>query len=158
MRKSKKGFTQIELLVVVAIIGILAAVGIPIFQGFMATAKINASTENHSRAKDMVTAYFAKCSTGTATIALKTNSTTTFTDVACNSSMSSFADYWSKHFNNDGWQNPYSKGSTFAKKANGAGALGEMRFWYSGTSLTINTNVGDEDGKSKSLTASIMKE
>jgi len=163
MKKTKKkgiirGFTLIELLVVVAIIGILAAVGIPIFQGFMATAKINASTENHSRAKDMVTAYFAKCSTGTATIALKTNSTTTFTDVACNSSMSSFADYWSKHFNNDGWQNPYSKGSTFAKKANGAGALGEMRFWYSGTSLTINTNVGDEDGKSKSLTASIMKE
>ena len=163
MKKTKKkgiirGFTLIELLVVVAIIGILAAVGIPIFQGFMATAKVNASTENHSRAKDMVTAYFAKCSTGTATIALKTNSTTTFTDVACNSSMSSFADYWSKHFNNDGWQNPYSKGSTFAKKANGAGALGEMRFWYSGTSLTINTNVGDEDGKSKSLTASIMKE
>jgi type IV pilus assembly protein PilA len=163
MKNTKKkgiirGFTLIELLVVVAIIGILAAVGIPIFQGFMATAKINASTENHARAKDMVTAYFAKCSTGTATIALKTNSTTTFTDVACNSSMSSFADYWSKHFNNDGWQNPYSKGSTFAKKANGAGALGEMRFWYSGTSLTINTNVGDEDGKSKSLTASIMKE
>ncbi|SVB12315.1 uncharacterized protein METZ01_LOCUS165169, partial [marine metagenome] len=70
MRKSKKGFTLIELLVVVAIIGILAAVGIPIFQGFMATAKINASTENHSRAKDMVTAYFVKCSMGTATIAL----------------------------------------------------------------------------------------
>ena len=163
MKNTKKkgiirGFTLIELLVVVAIIGILAAVGIPIFQGFMATAKVNASTENHSRAKDMVTAYFAKCSTGTATIALKTNSTTTFTDVACNSSMSSFADYWVAHFNNDGWQNPYSKGSTFAKKANGAGALGEMRFWYSGTSLTINTNVGDEDGKSKSLTASIMKE
>ena len=158
MRKSKKGFTLIELLVVVAIIGILAAVGIPIFQGFMATAKINASTENHSRARDMMSAYFAKCSTGTATIALKVNSTTTSTDVACNSSMSSFADYWSKHFNNDGWQNPYSKGSTFAKKASGAGALGEMRFYFSGTSLTINTNVGDEDGKSKSLTASIMKE
>ena len=163
MKNTKKkgiirGFTLIELLVVVAIIGILAAVGIPIFQGFMATAKVNASTENHSRAKDMVTAYFAKCSTGTATIALKVNSTTSFTDVACNSSMSSFADYWSKHFNNDGWQNPYSKGSTFAKKASGAGALGEMRFYFSGTSLTINTNVGDEDGKSKSLTASIMKE
>ena len=163
MKNTKKkgiirGFTLIELLVVVAIIGILAAVGIPIFQGFMATAKVNASTENHSRAKDMVTAYFAKCSTGTATIALKVNSTTTFTDVACNSSMSSFADYWSKHFNNDGWQNPYNKGSTFAKKASGAGALGEMRFYFSGTSLTINTNVGDEDGKSKSLTASIMKE
>ena len=158
MRKSKKGFTLIELLVVVAIIGILAAVGIPIFQGFMATAKINAATENHSRAKDMITAYFAKCSTGTATIALKTNSTTSFTDVACNSSMSSFADYWSKHFNNDGWQNPYSKGSTFAKRANGAGALGEMRFWYSGTSLTINTNVGDEDGGDVYLNDTIVKD
>ena len=35
----KKAFTSIELLVVVAIIGILAAVGTPIYQGFLKDSK-----------------------------------------------------------------------------------------------------------------------
>ena len=158
MRKSKKGFTLIELLVVVAIIGILAAVGIPIFQGFMATAKINASTENHSRAKDMITAYYAKCSTGAATIALKTNSTVSFTNVACNSSMTLFATYWVAHFNNDGWLNPYNKAGKFSHKSPAAPSLGGMNIFYSGSNLTMQTNVGDEDGKEVLLSATILKE
>lgn len=158
MKKSKKGFTLIELLVVVAIIGILAAVGIPIFQGFLATAKVNAATENHTRSKDMITAYFAKCSTGSSVLQLKVNSTTTMTNVSCTSSMSQFADYWSRHFNNDGWQNPYNKSSTFSKRANGNPALGEMRFWYSGNSLLMNSNVGTDTGGNKFINSSVLKE
>ena len=154
----KKGFTLIELLIVVAIIGILAGVGIPMYNGYMADAKINASTENHSRAKNMVAAYFVKCSMGTATIALKTNSKTTFTDVACNSSMNSFSTYWVAHFNNDGWLNPYNKAGTLAGKANAAPSLGGMNIWYSGSNLTMKTNVGAEDGKNVYLSATIMKE
>ena len=127
-------------------------------ESFIANARVNAATENHTHARDMVTAYFEKCSTGASTLQLKVNSTTTMTNVSCTSNVSQFADYWAKHFNNDGWQNPYNKGSTFARRANGAGALGEMRFWYSGNNLTINSNVGNDKGQSKSLTASIMKE
>ena len=35
----KKAFTLIELLIVVAIIGILAGVGIPMYNGYMANAR-----------------------------------------------------------------------------------------------------------------------
>ena len=156
----KKGFTLIELLIVVAIIGILAGVGIPMYNGYMATAKINASTENHSRAKDMITAYFAKCSTGTATIALKTNSSVAFTDVACTSSMTNFATYWVAHFNNDGWLNPYNKAGKFSYETGSPPSLGGMNIYYSGigNNLRIQTNVGDEDGKNVYLSATIPKE
>lgn len=40
LRKSKKGFTLIELIVVIAILGILAAIAIPRFAGFTDKAKI----------------------------------------------------------------------------------------------------------------------
>ena len=42
----KKGFTLVELLVVVAILGILAAVGIVSFGGFLGSAKENAVKAN----------------------------------------------------------------------------------------------------------------
>ena len=42
----KKGFTLVELLVVVAILGILAAVGIVSFGGFLGSAKENVVKAN----------------------------------------------------------------------------------------------------------------
>ena len=47
----KKAFTLIELLIVVAIIGILAGVGIPMYNGYMADAKMKMVKEQHIRVK-----------------------------------------------------------------------------------------------------------
>lgn len=41
MQQSQKGFTLIELMIVVAIIGILAALSAPVYQGFLEKSQIN---------------------------------------------------------------------------------------------------------------------
>ena len=158
MKKSRKGFTLIELLVVVAIIGILAAVGIPIFQGFMATAKINATTENHYRIRDMMTANLSKCSTSPNSYIKLLASPNNFSNVTCGKNAETWHTYFARHFYHDGWQNPYTK-EYFVKNSYVKNPpLGRLNLWHNGNYITIITNVGTEDGKNKYLTASILIE
>ncbi len=58
MRKVQKGFTLIELMIVVAIIGILAAVAIPAYQDYTIRAKVTEGLSLASAAKTGVSEAF----------------------------------------------------------------------------------------------------
>jgi type II secretion system protein G len=58
-RKSQKGFTLIELLIVVAIIGILAAIAIPQFAAYRQKAYNSAAQSDIKNTKTGMEAYMA---------------------------------------------------------------------------------------------------
>ena len=64
VNKSNKGFTLIELLIVVAIIGILAAVGAAVVPGLLGGAKRNATISNHNTVKKFYQLMVTSCAGG----------------------------------------------------------------------------------------------
>jgi type IV pilus assembly protein PilA len=68
MHTSKKGFTLVEIMIVVVIIGLLAAMAIPAFQKVRASSQDKAVTNNMRQLASGADQYFLENGTSTAAI------------------------------------------------------------------------------------------
>ena len=110
MTSMKKGFTLIELLIVVAIIGILAGVGIPMYNGYMLDAKINATDSKHKIITNFISSNLMLCSTGAQSIKLQRSKGIQYS-VSCNDTPQNLATAFARHFKYNDMKNPYGEGS-----------------------------------------------
>ena len=174
MTGGSKGFTIIELLIVVAIIGILAAVGVPMYQGYMTTAKINASKENHIRVKSYIANTFTRCAAGASAVQLYTDGKSTWTLKCSDKDLKSITRTFSTVFWYMGLKNPYktsdaavkverrpqgvkqsyNKGTTYLYVP----FLGNMPNNQRTPRISISTDVGDELANKDIWVDYVMKE
>jgi len=156
LNKNKKGFTLVELLIVVAILGILAAVGIVSFGGFLGSSKENATKTNHSNIVSFVTAQLTKCSLTDTLSLVDANGAAVSGGVACSGSASTLATAFKVHFDGSQFKNPYTSTNNALGTGTSCGStLGQTDISASGSVISVYTLY---KASTACLTASITKE
>ena len=126
-----KGFTLVELLVVVAIIGILAAVGVVAYNGYTSSAKRNATLQQHAQAIKFINNTLKLCDVQGGGILKLSDNRSINCDINNNASgINSLNAVFIQYFLDQGYKNPYDNNVLVVYTArNGSNDTnGRMRF------------------------------
>ena len=157
----KNGFSLIELLIVVAIIGVLASVGIIAYNGFIISAKKNMATTQHNEIVKFINVSIAKCTLNSNTIILKSYHGHD-TNFNCYTDPGVWRNSFNSHFHGLKWKNAYNtqnpwdanrpscclpdNGNTWILGITALGAVGSY--------IIINTDI--DGNRSNRLTTQIL--
>lgn len=127
---AKKAFTLIELLVVVAIIGILASVGVYGFSNFTQGGKKSATIANWNQATTYIKNIFGQCqlkgNKGTIVLSL-TSGSINCEDIGTKASVLQIAATFQKYFIEIGFKNPYDNKEVAVAIARNYAPVGSIR-------------------------------
>ena len=156
----KKGFTLIELLIVVAIIGILAGVGIPMYNGYMTKAKIETTKANHVAIKSWIAASFMNCDIGSKVDidGYRVIPLPGWRELSCLNNAGNHYYYFYQYFNDYlEFNNPYDDSADAVYKSSSSSPrLGSTNIYGKGNTMYIHTNIGNESGGNVYLSDSLV--
>ena len=128
------------------------------YNGYITSAKINATKENHNRIRDFVAASFTKCAAGSSYITLNISSRSTG-NVNCNYTMSNLSLRFTNHFYWGGFKNPYKPSEGCCNwMTSQSPPKGKTYIRHSGNAIRITTNVGTDSGGNDYLRSMVAKE
>jgi type IV pilus assembly protein PilA len=157
-RLNKNGFSLIELLVVVAIIGILAAAGVVAYNGFIENAKVSSTKANHANIVKFLGSKFTSCSTGNTEIKWKINATSE-RGYACTYQAAQIASIIVNHFKYDNFKNPYdTTRDAVVRTSSSRPNIGYTNFNCSANTCTVYTQVGPTTSTNTILSSTVVKE
>ena len=148
----KKAFTLIELLIVVAIIGILAGVGIPMYQGYLEDSKEKVTQNNHNHFVNSIGRDFLSCAMGQSSISMKYFNGKSRSFDCSKIKSKNFAYAVCDNFGANGYINPYNEQTSvcFQQGYNAAykGYVGQSNISWYGSGIWVQTRINDKETKS----------